>query len=149
MRRQRRDAIAIVAPLSGRLSDRYAAGLLGGLGLMILSAGLVAVALLPSDPSAFDIGWRLTLCGVGFGLFQSPNNRIIITSAPRDRSGGASGMQSTARLTGQSLGAACVAVIFGLLHGRAAGAVTATLWCAAGLAAIGSLASVLRRPPPG
>lgn len=139
-------AIAVMAPLSGRLSDRYAPGLLGGLGLALLATGLVAVALLPASPGAFDIGWRLTLCGLGFGLFQSPNNRIIITSAPRDRSGGASGMQSTARLTGQSLGAAGVAVIFGVFHGGTSESVTAALWCAAGLAALGSLASVLRRP---
>ncbi|MCJ2080232.1 MFS transporter [Methylobacterium sp. J-090] len=142
-------AVAIMAPLSGRLSDRYAPGLLGGLGLAILSTGLVAVALLPASPSALDIGWRLTLCGLGFGLFQSPNNRIIITSAPRGRSGGASGMQSTARLTGQSLGAAGVAVVFSVFHGGASGAVTTALWCAAGLAALGSLASVLRRQPGG
>ncbi|KQP11258.1 multidrug MFS transporter [Methylobacterium sp. Leaf99] len=139
-------AIAVMAPLSGRLSDRYAPGLLGGLGLAVLATGLVAVALLPASPGAFDIGWRLTLCGLGFGLFQSPNNRIIITSAPRHRSGGASGMQSTARLTGQSLGAAGVAVIFGVFHGGTSQSVTAALWCAAGLAALGSLASVLRRP---
>ncbi len=139
-------AIAVAAPLSGRLSDRYAPGLLSGFGLAILSAGLIAVASLPAHPSFLDIGWRLTLCGIGFGLFQSPNNRIIVTSAPRDRSGGASGMQSTARLTGQSLGAAAVAVIFGLVQ-AAGGAVTAALWCAAGLAAFGAVASVLRRSP--
>ncbi|SFG43580.1 MFS transporter, DHA2 family, multidrug resistance protein [Methylobacterium gossipiicola] len=139
-------AIAVAAPLSGRLSDRYAPGLLSGFGLAILSAGLIAVASLPAHPSFLDIGWRLTLCGIGFGLFQSPNNRIIVTSAPRDRSGGASGMQSTARLTGQSLGAAAVAVFFGLVQ-AAGGAVTAALWCAAGLAAFGAVASVLRRSP--
>ena len=71
----------------------------------------------PRRPRTLDIAWRLTLCGLGFGLFQSPNNKVIITSAPRERSGGASGMQSTARLTGQSFGAALVAVIFGLHQG--------------------------------
>jgi DHA2 family multidrug resistance protein-like MFS transporter len=112
-------AIALMAPISGRLADRYAPGLLGGAGLGLMACGLTAVALLPAGASHLDIAWRLTLCGLGFGLFQSPNNKVIITSAPRDRSGGASGMQSTARLTGQSFGAALVAVIFGLHQGGA------------------------------
>ena len=57
------------------------------------------------------------MTGVGFGLFQSPNNKVMITSAPRERSGGASGTQSTARLLGQSGGAALAAIIFGLTAG--------------------------------
>lgn len=141
-------AIALMAPLSGRLADRYPPGLLGGIGLGLMAAGLAAVALLPPEPHALDIAWRLVLCGLGFGLFQSPNNRVIITAAPRERSGGASGMQSTARLTGQSLGAALVAVIFGLTRGEGAGfAVHISLWCAVMLALTGIVTSVLRRTP--
>lgn len=56
----------------------------------------------------------MMLCGAGFGLFQSPNNHTIITSAPRNRSGGASGMLGTARLFGQTSGAALVALMFNL-----------------------------------
>jgi DHA2 family multidrug resistance protein-like MFS transporter len=143
-------AIAAMAPISGRLADRYAPGLLGGIGLAAMAAGLAGMALLPAEPSTLDIIWRLTLCGLGFGLFQSPNNKVIITSAPRERSGGASGMQSTARLTGQSLGAALVAVLFGLTHGSGAGQpIALSLWCAVALAGTGALASVLRRQPGG
>ncbi|KAB1073523.1 MFS transporter [Methylobacterium planeticum] len=143
-------AIAAMAPVSGRLADRYAPGLLGGIGLAIMAAGLTGMALLPPAPSTLDIVWRLTLCGLGFGLFQSPNNKVIITSAPRERSGGASGMQSTARLTGQSLGAALVAVLFGLTHGSGtAEPIALSLWCAVALAGTGALASVLRRQPGG
>ena len=143
-------AIAAMAPISGRLADRYAPGLLGGIGLAVMAAGLAGMALLPAAPSTLDIIWRLTLCGLGFGLFQSPNNKVIITSAPRERSGGASGMQSTARLTGQSLGAALVAVLFGLTHGSGPGQpITLSLWCAVALAGTGALASVLRRHPGG
>jgi DHA2 family multidrug resistance protein-like MFS transporter len=54
----------------------------------------------------------MTVCGLGFGFFNTPNNRAIITSAPPIRTGGASGMQATARLLGQSMGAALVALIF-------------------------------------
>lgn len=139
-------AVAVMAPVSGRLADRYPPGLLGGIGLAMLAAGLACLTALPAEPATLDIVWRLTLCGLGFGLFQSPNNKVIVTSAPRERSGGASGMQSTARLTGQSLGAALVAVIFGLTHGLGPErAVTLSLSCAAGLAVIGGCASVLRR----
>ncbi len=141
-------AIALAAPISGRLADHYPPGLLGGLGLAVMAAGLAALALLPPEPGTLDIVWRLVLCGLGFGLFQSPNNRIIITAAPRERSGGASGMQSTARLTGQSLGAALVAVIFGLTHGGGADApIGVSLWCAAALALAGIVTSVLRHRP--
>ncbi|ACA15472.1 major facilitator superfamily MFS_1 [Methylobacterium sp. 4-46] len=136
-------AIAVIAPVAGRLSDRIAPGLLGGVGMLGMAAGLALVASLPAEPATGDIVWRLTLCGLGFGLFQSPNNRVIITSAPRERSGGASGMQATARLVGQSLGAAMVAVIFGLMH---TGGTVAVLWIAAGLSLTGAATSAMRNP---
>lgn len=79
-----------------------------------MASGLFALALLPSAPSDMDIIWRMVLCGAGFGLFQSPNNHTIMTAAPRHRSGGASGMLGTARLLGQSTGAALVALMFNL-----------------------------------
>ncbi|GEP09205.1 MFS transporter [Methylobacterium gnaphalii] len=146
-------AVAAMAPFAGRLSDRYPPGLLGGIGLATMAAGLTGVVLLPADPSTLDIVWRLSLTGLGFGLFQSPNNRLIITSAPPERSGGASGMQSTARLTGQSLGAALVAVLFGLTHADGAGgsparAVLFSLAAAIALALTGTVTSVLRKPRP-
>ncbi len=85
-------------------------------GLAMFAAGLFLLALLPSQPTDIDIIWRMMLCGAGFGLFQSPNNHTIISSAPRHRSGGASGMLGTARLVGQSSGAALVALMFNLFN---------------------------------
>lgn len=107
-------AVAMIAPFSGRLSDRYPAGLLGGCGLAVMALGLGLVSLLPAHPSTIDIVWRLLICGIGFGFFNTPNNRAILTSAPPHRAGAASGMQATARLLGQTIGAAMVALIFGL-----------------------------------
>ena len=98
-------------PLAGYLIERVHAGLLGALGMGVMASGLFALVLLPSAPSDFNIIWPMILCGAGFGLFQSPNNHTIITSAPRERSGGASGMLGTARLLGQSTGAALVALM--------------------------------------
>lgn len=110
-------ATAICAPIAGRLADRMSGGRLSGLGSLIFAIGLGALALLPAAPAIWDIVWRMALAGVGFGLFQSPNNKVMLSSAPRQRSGGASGMQATARLTGQSVGAALAGVIFGVTSG--------------------------------
>lgn len=104
-------ATMVMAPLAGYLIERVHAGLLGALGLLVMASGLFATVLLPDVPSDLNIIWPMILCGAGFGLFQSPNNHTIITSAPRERSGGASGMLGTARLLGQSSGAALVALL--------------------------------------
>jgi len=109
--------IMIVAPVSGRLSDRYPAGLLCGVGLAILTAGLIVMLQLPPNAPFMDVAWRMALCGIGFGFFQSPNVRALVAAAPRNRSGVASGMMSTARLVGQTIGGVAVAMIFGLTQG--------------------------------
>lgn len=107
--------IMIVAPVAGLLVERVHAGLLGGVGLTAMAAGLFLLAWLPENPSHGDIIWRLMLCGAGFGFFQSPNNSILIASAPPTRSGSASGMLATARLVGQTTGAALMALLFHLV----------------------------------
>ena len=107
----------------------------------MLASGLALVALLPADPPGSTSPGGC-VCGLGFGFFQSPNNRLIIGSAPPHRSGGASGLQSTGRLVGQSIGAAMMAVIFG--RGLAEPTPIA-LWTACGLALVGAIAGVSRR----
>jgi DHA2 family multidrug resistance protein-like MFS transporter len=142
-------ATAVMAPIAGRLADRYSAGLLGALGLAVFAVGLALLALLPAAPGDANIVWRMALCGVGFGLFQSPNNRAILGSAPRARSGGASGMLGTARLLGQTSGAALVALMFGVFQARAA---VVALGVAAGIALLAGAVSATRlmqRPADG
>jgi DHA2 family multidrug resistance protein-like MFS transporter len=128
--------VAAGAPLAGRLSERYPPGLMGGIGLLLLWAGLVSLALLTPDASTAAIVLRMALCGAGFALFQSPNLNALMTAAPPERSAGASGMVAMARLNGQALGAALVALCFGLAGSR--GPVWALLLGAtlAGLAAL-------------
>ncbi len=143
-------AVVLVAPMAGRMIGRYPGGLLGGIGLFLLACGLALLALLDADALVLDIGWRMALCGVGFALFQSPNNHTILTSGPLDRAGAAGAMVGSARLTGQTLGAVIVGLIFavaGAEHGR--GPVLA-LGLAAGFAGAAALFSLvrLRYPPP-
>jgi MFS transporter, DHA2 family, multidrug resistance protein len=104
--------VAIAAPIAGRLADRYPAGILGSVGLIAMAAGLTLLALFPEQGSPADLIWRMALCGLGFGFFQSPNNRTLISSAPRERTGAAGGMLATARLLGQTIGAAGLAILF-------------------------------------
>lgn len=133
--------VAIMAPIGGFLADRYRVGLLGGIGLAILSFGMAMLATLPRDASVFDIGWRMAVCGFGFGFFQSPNMKALLLSAPSSRAGGASGMVATARLTGQTLGAALAAFCFSIGNGNGP---TLALTIGVGFAAVGSGVSFLR-----
>src|SRR6202000_3206180 len=95
-------AVAFTAPVAGRLVERYPAGLLGGIGLLVFAAGLGSLPLVPAAPAIADVIWRMALAGAGFGLFQTPNNRTMIAAAPRERSGGGSGKLGTRGLPGES-----------------------------------------------
>jgi DHA2 family multidrug resistance protein-like MFS transporter len=144
-------ALVVMAPIAGRLADRYPAGLLGGLGLSIMTLGLLLVLFLPHRPAQIDVAWRLAICGIGFGFFQSPNNRLMIASAPRDRAGAGSGMLSTSRLLGQTTGSALVALVLGLTHDAENGVELGTrlaIGMAAGFSSIAMILSTLRLRRP-
>jgi DHA2 family multidrug resistance protein-like MFS transporter len=106
-------AVVVIAPISGWLADRVKTAWLCATGGGLLAAGLTVVAVVPADPHhiAFIVG--TVMAGVGFGLFQTPNNRILLLSAPKPRSGAAGAMQGTARLTGQTLGGIVMMMVFG------------------------------------
>jgi DHA2 family multidrug resistance protein-like MFS transporter len=133
--------VAVMAPIAGRLSDRYAAGILGSLGLALLGLGMALLAMLPANPHVADIVWRMAICGCGFGFFQTPNMKALMSSAPIGRSGSASGIVATARLVGQTSGAALAALCFGLAGREGA---TLALVLGAAFAAVGCVMSSLR-----
>ncbi len=133
--------VALMAPVAGRLSDRYASGYLGFIGLGSLAISMFVVVLLPSSASLLLLIGCMVLSGFGFGLFQAPNQKAIMSSAPDHRSSGASGVVATARLIGQATGAALVALSFGI-----AGAYgpNLALLLGAGFGLAGALASAAR-----
>lgn len=136
--------IVLMAPIAGRLIGRYPDGLLGGVGLALMASGLALLAALPAHPGDADIVWRMALCGMGFGLFQSPNNHTIVTSPPAHRSGAASGMLGTARLTGQTLGAVVLAGVFSVWSPHGGKGPFVALVLAACCAAVAAVFSSLR-----
>ena len=144
-------AAAVVAPIAGHLADRFNSSRLAAVGLTIFAVGLFATVLLPPQASAFDIVWRMLLCGIGYGLFQSPNNRSIQNSAPRERSGAPQAIQGVARLSGQTTGAVIVAIVFSMAEpgthaatGASAGGISFCMGLATLGAVLAALASVWR-----
>jgi DHA2 family multidrug resistance protein-like MFS transporter len=105
-------AVAVAALLAGRLADRLPAQLLCAAGGGLLAVGLIASSIVPTNGSLPWLVATTILCGLGFGLFQVPNNRTMFLSAPLDRSSAAGGMQGTARLTGQTSGAVLMTLLF-------------------------------------
>ena len=107
----------------------------------MLGAGMALLAMLPANPSVYDIAWRMMICGCGFGFFQAPNMNALMSSTPAARSGSASGMVATARMTGQTIGAAIAALCF-TIAGNGGPMLALTIGIA--VAALGSVVSFLR-----
>jgi DHA2 family multidrug resistance protein-like MFS transporter len=133
------------------LSDKLPPPLLSTIGLGVLATGLALLAGLGPHAGPLDVIWRAAVCGAGFGFFQAPNNRELMGSAPREKSGSASGVLATVRVTGQSLGAAVVAIVLAAVargaESQQPGIIAAShvaLWLGAGCAFVAMLVSALR-----
>ena len=109
-----------------------------------MTIGLASLAFLPASAGVADIVWRLVMCGIGFGFFQAPNMKALMSSAPANRSGSAGGLLAASRLLGMSLGAAAVAVC---LSASPKNGIEAAIYVGAAVAMLGSLVSFLRFLP--
>jgi DHA2 family multidrug resistance protein-like MFS transporter len=137
-------AVASIAPVAGKLSDRMPTAWLCMIGGTILSCGLALLALWPASGGMGPFAGFTVLCGLGFGMFQTPNNRNMLMAVSRERSGAAGAMQSLARLVGQTAGTVVMAILFHFL--LAGGAPRTGLGIAAALALAGGLISLSRAP---
>jgi DHA2 family multidrug resistance protein-like MFS transporter len=140
--------IILAAPHAGRLADRVPAAMISTIGLAIFAIGLILLARLPEHAQVWDIGLRSLICGIGFGCFQSPNNREMLANASRANSGYASGMLAIMRTFGQCLGAAAVGVILSIYAQnnpqQEAYAVQISLWIAVAATVLAIAISVSR-----
>lgn len=108
-------ATMIVSPIAARWIERHNPAYTAATGMLIFAGGLLLLLFMPQNASVLDILWRMTVCGIGFGFFQTPNNIVMVMATPVERTGAAGGMQSTARLTGQTLGSTFVTLVFALV----------------------------------
>jgi DHA2 family multidrug resistance protein-like MFS transporter len=137
-------AVMVAAPLSAHLAQRVPTAWLCAIGGGLLAIGLALCAAWPLQGDArLPMAIFTGLAGLGFGLFQTPNNQNMLLAAPKERSGAAGGAQGTARLTGLTFGSLLMGLLFALLPplsavrwGLALGALAATA---------GSAVSLLRK----
>ncbi|MCE1956181.1 MFS transporter [Enterobacter bugandensis] len=140
--------IVLIAPHAGRWADTLSAPLISTIGLMIFVGGLILLATLPENPSVWNICLRSLVCGIGFGCFQSPNNREMLANVAREYASYASGVLSIVRTFGQCLGAAAVGVLLATTGSDHDRAVHLALWIAV-IASTGSVLFSLSRLRPG
>jgi len=153
--------MALLGPVAGRLSARFSTTPVMVAGLLVAAAGSLSLALLPSDGSVLDVGWRFALIGLGAGLMNSPMSNTAVSSAAPRHSGAASATHNTFRQIGGTLGVAALGTIVaaghhaagsaaaafptGLSHAMAAVAATLAL-CAVIVAVLGKKQSHGRHP---
>jgi len=104
--------VLVVAPLAGALSDRIGQRGIAFLGSLICTLAAAAFNMFGNQAGTLDVAWRLSLFGLGTGIFQSPNNSAVLGAAARNRTGIASGVLATTRNVGMVLGIALGGAVF-------------------------------------
>ena len=112
--------MAIVASISGRLSDRYDPRILASAGMGVIVTGLIMLTFLSMESSISGLVLILALVGFGFGLFSSPNTNAIMGSVDRKYLGIASATVGTMRLTGQMMSMGIATLILQIFVGNQA-----------------------------
>jgi EmrB/QacA subfamily drug resistance transporter len=147
--------MALVAPLSGWLSDRIGSRLPTVAGMSCVATGMWMLGGLGPAPGNTEVALHLGLVGLGVGLFTSPNNSAIMGAVPQAIQGLASGLVATARTLGMILGVAISGALFGseiqrLLPGTGQDALAVVhayghaIRIVAAVAATGAVASLVR-----
>lgn len=101
---------AIIAPIAGVLSNKVSSAYLGAVGLFILGSSITILAVYQGELPHLSIIMLMMFCGLGFGLFLTPNQKMLMANSPISRSGAAGGMLNVSRILGQAVGAILVAI---------------------------------------
>jgi DHA2 family multidrug resistance protein-like MFS transporter len=142
-------SVAATSRLANRLAGRLGSPSLCAAGAAALAIGLLVSALVPSGGPLWALPAAAAVSGAGFGLFQVPNNRTLFLSAPVARSAAAGGLQGSARLTGQMIGAVTMSLLFAWLPSAVApraGFLLGALFAAAAAVISGRAISAVAAP---
>lgn len=131
---------AIMASIAGSLSNKISSAYLGTVGLVLLGTSIGVLALFQTDITFSIIVIAMFICGLGFGLFLTPNQRMLMSNAPMNRSGAAGGMLNVARTSGQAVGAALVGLSINLNPNN----LSIMLWIGSLFALIAAIISIFR-----
>ena len=104
-------AATISAPVAGTLSDRISPTILGVAGLVIAAISLLLLAHFPERPTHLQVILPMALSGIGFGMFMSPNARLVIGAVQAERAASASSLISTTRMMAQAAGSTLVGAL--------------------------------------
>ena len=110
--------MALVASISGRLSDKYDPRILSSAGMGIIVGGLIMLTFLTGQSHICYLIFNLAIVGFGFGMFSSPNTNAIMGSVDKKYLGIASATVGTMRLTGQMMSMAIATLILRLMIGN-------------------------------
>lgn len=136
-------ATMLVSPIAARIIEKRNAAYTAAIGMLIFMTGLILLVFVPVNSDIWDIVWRMAICGIGFGFFQTPNNIVMVMATPVERTGAAGGMQSTARLTGQTIGSTMVSIVFAFIVNISL-SVKICMWIAFGFAILACYFSIDR-----
>ena len=142
--------MAIVAPISGSISDRIGTRIPTVSGMLILSLGIFLMSRFSLSTPIYQVGIALGIVGFGTGTFISPNNSAIMGAAPRERQGIAAGILATSRSTGMVLGVGLAGAIFTTIMAQSVNetiiftATSASLISASIFAGLGALTSLVK-----
>ena len=108
----------VLAPIAGRLSDRYVPQILAAIGMALGTISLFLFSFLDSQSSLEFLIISMIIYGVGFGLFSPPNTNVIMGSVPPKDTSIASAAVATMRTVGQAMSMGILTLVFAFIMGN-------------------------------
>ncbi len=135
----------VMGPISGRLADRRGSRGLATAGMVVTAAAFILLSLLSYNFIFWEFGLILFVMGIGGGLFASPNTAMIMSSAPPEHRGAASGMRATLQNVGQTVS---IAIFFSIVLSALSGSLPGALSTAVTNAGAPQLSTYFSGIPP-